>query len=209
MSQIKAAEKVLSELKTQRANHESRGTELAAERRRLSFAAVSGNETARKKLDTLNGQSAIHQVELENLAAAIDEATKRLEAARHDEATKADRLKAKRLREELLPALTEHCEKLDEALVTLVAHIEGATDVVRELNAAGAGPIERLFLLNGVKVVNAAMWRTPWRQEFTPIPPGQRKVFRELLEANWALGIRRRIAELDGAESKTAAAKAA
>jgi hypothetical protein len=89
MSQIKAAEKVLSELKTQRANHESRGTELAAERRRLSFAAVSGNAGARKKLDALNHETALHQVELENIVAAIAEATERVDAARDHENRKA------------------------------------------------------------------------------------------------------------------------
>jgi hypothetical protein len=206
---ISEAHKTLIELTAKRVAHVERGVKLAEDRRKISFKAhAGGNEASRAKLDAMNQESAIHQIELENLTAAIDEATKLLETARDDEAQKADRLKAKRLREELLPKLAEHCEGMDEALATLVSHIESATSVVREINAAGAGPIERLFLLNGVKVVNAALWLTPWRQEFRPIPPGERHKFKELL-ANWSVSIQRRADELEGAGVKHTAARAA
>jgi hypothetical protein len=58
-------------------------------------------------------------------------------------------------------------------------------------------------------VINAALWKTPWRQEFRPIPPGERHQFKELLDAKWAVAIRRRADELDGAAVTQTAAKAA
>jgi hypothetical protein len=50
------------------------------------------------------------------------------------------------------------------------------------------------------------LWRTPWRQEFRPIPPNERHQFLELLEAKWAVSILRRADELDGAATQTAQA---
>jgi hypothetical protein len=203
---------VLADLVAKRDAHVAHSAQLADERRSLSFAAVTGNETARKKLTELNEKAVLHQVELENITAAIDEARKRVEAARQEEARKADREKAKNLRDELLPELTDLCARMDTALAEFVSCSNAATAVVRKLNAAGAGPLERLFVLNSVTVVNSSMWKTPLAREYPATPPGQRKVFWELLESGWLLNIRRRIAELDGAAvtlEKTAVEKAA
>jgi hypothetical protein len=91
----------------------------------------------------------------------------------------------------------------------LVSCSNAANAVVQKMNTLGAGPPERLFNLSGVTVVHAALARSPWRREVPAIAPNRRHVFQELLDNSWAVNVRRRIAELDGAESKTAAAQAA
>jgi dGTP triphosphohydrolase len=201
---------VTDDLRKQLSDIEDHQAALITERDEISYLAlVDRDKKSIERLNSINDELRNQTTRAETVQAALKGAIRRETAARHDEARKADRLKAKSLRDELLPQLTDHCEKLDEALATLVAHIDGATEVVRKINAAGAGPLERLFLLNGVKVVKAAMWRTPWRQEFRPIPPNERHVFKELLDAKWAVAIRRRADELDGAAVTQTAAKAA
>jgi hypothetical protein len=201
---------VTDDLRKQLTDIEDHQAVLITERAETSYLALIDKEPkAIARLSALNDELRNQTTRAETVHAALKEAIRREIAARHDEAKRADRLKAKQLREDLLPKFAEHCAGMDEALAALVGHIDGATSVVRELNAAGAGPNERLFFINGIKAVNTALWLTPWRQEFRPIPPGERHKFQELLDANWSVSIRRRADELDGAAVTQTAAKAA
>jgi uncharacterized protein YhaN len=222
MTQIEAAQNTLKELTAKLAAHEDRGVKLANDRRKISFAAIAGgNDASRKKLDALNHETALYQSELENLNSAIVEAQARLDTARDDENRKANREQAKNLRDELLPEFIAQCTELDRALAALVEAGNAAGQVVRRINAAGcATPNERLFHINSALAIQSAMISSPWHFEFRHLPPGDRRTFKNLLEgqivgdgvrerSSWVSAIERRIAELDGADSKTAAAKAA
>jgi hypothetical protein len=200
---------VVDDLRKQLTEIEGHQVALFTERDGISYSAlIDRDKKSIERLSALNDELRNQTTRAEEVHAALKEAIRRETAARHEEARKGDRMAAARLRSDLLPKFAEHCEGMDKALEMLVGHIEGATEVVRQINAAGAGPIERLFLLNGVKVVNAALWLTPWRQEFRPIPPGERHQFKELL-ANWSVSIQRCADELDGAAVTQTAAKAA
>jgi hypothetical protein len=210
MSDIQKAETVLAELTEKRDAHLERGTKLAADRREIAFAANTGDQGARKKLDALNHESALHERELENLSAAIEEANKRLDAARREETLKGDRKKAALLRE-LLPRFVAHGEKIDELLASLVAESNAMAQTLREMNALGcANPSDRQLHVNASFVIHTAMSQSPWRSEFRHLRPEERRTFGALFDgANkaypggfergaWKITIERSIEALEG-----------
>jgi len=182
MSDIQKAETVLAELTAKRDDHLERGKKLTDDRREIAFAANTGDQGARKKLDALNHEAALHERELENLSAAIEEANKRLDAARREENLKVDRKKAVRLRE-LLPRFVAHGEKIDGMLASLVAESNSMAQTLREMNALGcANPNDRQLHVNASFVIHAAMSQSPWRSEFRHLRPEERRTFGALFD---------------------------
>jgi hypothetical protein len=210
MSDIQKAETVLAELIAKRDAHLERGTKLADDRREIAFAANTGDQGARKKLDALNHEAALHERELENLSAAIEEAIKRLDAARREENLKGDRKKALRLRE-LLPRFVAHGEKIDELLASMVAEANAMAQTLREMNALGcANPNDRQLHVNASFVIHTAMSQSPWRSEFRHLRPEERRTFGALFDGTtkaypggfergaWKTTIERSIEALEG-----------
>jgi hypothetical protein len=210
MSDIQKAEAVLTELAAKRDAHLELGKKLTDDRREIAFAANTGDQGARKKLDALNHESALHERELENLSAAIEEAIKRLDAARREENLKGDRKKALRLRE-LLPQFVAHGEKIDEMLASLVAESNAMAQTLREMNALGcANPNDRQLHVNASFVIHTAMSQSPWRSEFRHLRPEERRTFGELFagmnkaspagfeRGSWKITIERSIQKLLG-----------
>ena len=84
-----AARQIVAEPENKLAAAEARAVELQTERRRLSFAANTGDGAAEKRLKALNTEAAHINLDIENVRSAIDEAKRRLAAAERDEAMAA------------------------------------------------------------------------------------------------------------------------
>lgn len=217
MTDVARAETVLSELTVKRDAHVLRGTSLSEERRKISFAAITGDQGARKQLDKLNLEYALHQGEHENLNAAIEEAAKRLDVARGEEARKADRKKALEFRTTLLPQLLEHGKKIDAALATIASEANAFDETLRQIHASGcAFPNTQQVHVNGAMVIYSALMQTPWRREFRHLAPHERRTFEDLfagqavgdgvhVRSGWRQPIERFISQLLG-EAETEAA---
>src|SRR5258708_13720243 len=91
MSDIERAEKILHDLRAKREAAVAHGHSLGEERTQLAFGAHTGDAAARKKLDTINREAALHDSELRSLDCAIAEATARVERARQAEERAAAR----------------------------------------------------------------------------------------------------------------------
>jgi hypothetical protein len=74
MDDVEKAKETVSRLEGELAKATDWGTALQTERRKLSFAAHNGDDTARKKLDKLTAESVTIGLSIENLNSAIDEA---------------------------------------------------------------------------------------------------------------------------------------
>jgi hypothetical protein len=85
MSTQQQAQQTLAQLKAKLAGATSRGIALATERRQLSYAAFTGDEAARDRLDKLNAQSAVVDIEAENAKSAVEEGKRRLAVAEYDD----------------------------------------------------------------------------------------------------------------------------
>jgi hypothetical protein len=74
MDDVEAAKETITRLEAKLAKATDRATALQTERRKLSFAAHNGDDTARKKLDKLTAESVTIGLSIENLNSAIEEA---------------------------------------------------------------------------------------------------------------------------------------
>jgi hypothetical protein len=83
---VTKAEDVLAGLRMKREALVARGTELAGQRQRISYAAHTAGGEARAQLDQINRQIAMQGSEAPSLDAAISEAEVRVERARQAEA---------------------------------------------------------------------------------------------------------------------------
>jgi predicted nucleotide-binding protein len=97
MNEVTKATETLQRLESDLAKATDRATTLQTERRKLSFAAHSGDKAARTKLDKLTGESLTAGLEIENLIAAADEAKTRLAEAEHQAGLAAQRRAQKKL----------------------------------------------------------------------------------------------------------------
>jgi hypothetical protein len=111
MNDTEQANHVLNNLRQKRDALVARGIELAEERQHVAYGAHTGDAAARKKLDTINREAALHDSELRSLDAAIAEAGKRVEAQRASE----EQAQAREVAKELLAradAIVEHARAL-------------------------------------------------------------------------------------------------
>jgi hypothetical protein len=131
-NEVEQAERVLAELQRKRdAAVAAHGHELE-ERGKLAFAAFTGDGQARKRLDKLNAEIALHDSELRSLDSAIAEATARVQQAQAAEAQAADRQKAEEARkliDGLAPCFSYLDRHLTEAARTLIAIDRGYAEL--------------------------------------------------------------------------------
>jgi hypothetical protein len=174
------AEQILCDLIAKRDAQFESGAKLADGRREIAFAAHTGDHAARKKLDALNHECATHLSELESLAAAVSEATVRLDAARRDEALKGERAKAHKVRDIVAaasvrgPALAAAAAALRDQLLSFEADL----DQLRGLGVAVAQ--QRLVDLAMTRSISATL-REAGLNEFPIVPPHQRHSPAELV----------------------------
>jgi hypothetical protein len=162
-SDIEQAEKILTELRGKREAAVAHGLSLGEERTQLAFGAHAlGDTQARKRLDAINRESALHDAELRSLDCAIAEASVRVNRAQQAEARKVDQKRAAELRKhvdelaELPPFVDKH---LAAALQGLSAFERG----VGELHQKGVEFPTGIQLRLGIVAVLGT-----WLQQLPP-----------------------------------------
>ena len=121
--------------------------ELQTERRRLSFAANTGDGAAEKRLKALNTEAAHINLDIENVRTAIDEAKRRLAAAERDEAMAAARENAEAALV-IGNRLVERAAKFDAALATAREEMLAYKRDVDALHLTGCAASDRAAILN-------------------------------------------------------------
>jgi len=207
MTDVQTAEQTLAGLRRKREACVTHTLALAEDRHRLSFSAHgNGDVAAQKRLGELNRASTTAALELENIDAAIAEATTRLQSARREAEIAADRAKARELRK-ALGEFVEHGRKLDAATAVLVAECGLLKDTLTKLHRLGASvPTHDQVDALGHHALLTALGQTQWRRRFEPLAPNQRRTF-SLLFDSWAAMVERDIAvRLGEADVKSEAA---
>jgi hypothetical protein len=164
MNDIEQATQALDKLRVARDAVIARGAELIEERTRLAFGAyASGDAKARRRLDEINREDALHGSELRSIDAAIAEASVRVDRAQRAEARKVARAKVGELRKHVdelaeLPAFID--KHLVAALQGLIAFEKG----VAELHQKGVEfPTGTQLRLGVVAVLGT------WLQQLPPV----------------------------------------
>ena len=115
---VEESRRIVAELENKLAAAEARAVELQTERRRLSFAANTGDGAAEKRLKALNTEAAHINLDIENVRSAIDEAKRRLAAAERDEAMAAARENAEAALKHRRSAGCSAAHEIDAALAS-------------------------------------------------------------------------------------------
>lgn len=205
MTKIEEAEKTLATLEDRRTALVQKAADLADERQRISFAAHAGGDAkARKRLDEINGVMASHSSEVESVQAAIDEASRRLDAAHRDAALEADRVAAHQLNKEL-ETFEQTAKSLDVHLEKVVIYATILEQTLIAMNSLGAPAPSRAQLdALGTRALLTALQKTPFSRAFSPIPPNERRTFGALIK-DWSVLVRNNIAARLGDEKHEAA----
>jgi hypothetical protein len=157
MDDVNKAQKVVADLEAKLSAISVRSVELTTDRRRVAFAANTGDKAAAKKLAELTSAAAVIGLEADNLKAAIDEGRQRLvEANRQADLAqrKADALHVK----EVAGRISAHGPAITAALDTLRDSFIALTDdlmAVRELGCELAPA--RLVELSFAEAISSAL----------------------------------------------------
>jgi hypothetical protein len=200
---VEESRRIVADLEGKAAAAEARAVELQTERRRLSFDANTGDETARKALDKLNKEAATAGLEVENIRSAIEEAKRRLSAAERDEAMAAARENAGRAAE-IADRIAERGPRIDEAFVKARAELEGLKSDVDELHKLGITHPrgEQLEVLCGL-ALSTHLMLLPIKAQRDHLAPRERRSFSELF-TGWAQGARNRASSFLGENEEAA-----
>jgi len=188
-SDIERAEHVLNNLRQKREVLVARGVELGEQRLQVSFAAHADNDAkARRRLDEINREDALHGSELRSLDAAIAEASVRVSRAQAAEAQKVAReraAEARKLTAELAEVFPYVDRKLAEAADGLIAIEKGFA----QLRALGIGPTDAQVRLNVTRALETWAHRLPrsWHEHLRDglkfLAPRERQAFSEYWRA--------------------------
>jgi hypothetical protein len=204
------AERVIGDLEKKRDALVARGNEMATIRASYAFAAHARNdETARRKLDQINRETAEHGSELASIDAALKTAQQRLEAARRLEAKQADREQALALRQ-ALKQFCEHGAGVDAALEVLVASCNGLQESLTAMHRCGSNfPTDAQLQSLGGRVLLGALSKTPFRRNFETVPPLERDRSMARIVAQWCDTVERSIQQRLGDGQTTNTTEAA
>jgi hypothetical protein len=182
-SDIEQAEKTLTELRGKHEAAIAHGLSLGEERTQLAFGAHAlGDTQARKRLDAINRESALHDAELRSLDCAIAEATTRVNRAQQAAARRVAAAKAEELRKHVdelaeLPAFVD--KHLAAALQGLIAFEKGVAELHNKFGVAF--PTDIQTRLGMVAVLATFLQKLPptWFNEIAGgvryLSPAQRK----------------------------------
>jgi hypothetical protein len=172
MTEVLKAKATLERIEADLAKATDHGTQLQVERRKLSFAAHSGDAKSKARLDKLNAESLESGLRIENLISAADEAKARLAMAEHEAGLAAIRENAVEAM-----ALATHASKrgarIRDLTQELAAEISGAVSDQRRFGALGAPT-------SGARLLELALTRSVLPQlreagiDCDLIPPGNR-----------------------------------
>jgi hypothetical protein len=163
---------VVANLEVQLVGATNRATALQNERRRVSYAAHTGDEAAHAVLEGLNSDSLIATLAIENAKSALEEARQKLAEAEREEELAAKRAKAEKVRRvtklmerygpSISSSLTDLCRQLRE--------FEDALDRLREWDVPVASG--RLVVLAFTRTILAKLREVGIVVD--AIPPGLR-----------------------------------
>jgi hypothetical protein len=212
-NEVEQATSTLTALRQKREQTVAHGHELGEERGKLAFAAHTGDAAARKKLDTVNREAALHDSELRSLDAAIAEASARVERARQAEAQAADRQKAKEARK-LVRELAECFAYVDKHLAAAADGLIAVERGFAQLRERGlTHPTDIQARLGVVTCIHSWAMRLPrnWHSELRDglrfLAPHERKTFTaywQAIEAMLQNSIRQRLGEEERADTEAA-----
>jgi hypothetical protein len=182
MTMTDDAEHTLANLQQKREALVARGHRLGEERGKISFAAhASDDAKARKRLDEINRESALHDSELRSIEAAIAEAGERLKAAQAIEQQE----RAKEVARELLKRaarLVQHGQSLDDANAIRVEASRAISEELQQMRSLAQGlggvhvPSHEQLLAMGSRADLTATMQMPWAREVGEhLPPNQRR----------------------------------
>jgi hypothetical protein len=191
---VSDAEAVISNLEAKRDALVERGRQLGEIRASYAFAAHARNaETARRKLDQVNKETAEHGSELASIDAALVTARQRLEAAQRHEAKQADREQAKALRD-ALQQFIQYAAGVDSALEVLVSSCNGMQESLTAMHRSGTTfPSDAQLQSLGTRVLLGALSKTPFRRGFETVPPLERDRSMARIAQQWGDTVERSI----------------
>src|SRR5215471_6414995 len=156
----------------------------------VSYSAHTGDERAAAKLETLRDRAIRRDVDARNLASAIDEAKRRVVAAKAFEAQAEETRIAGEL-QELAGLMREVGAKADRALKTLIEASVDLKKVIVATNQRGlANPSATQLQALGRRAILGELVGSPFAKEFEHIAPRERQNFAAFTGA-WANAIER------------------
>jgi hypothetical protein len=208
-SDVEQAEHVLNNLLQKREVLVARGHSLGEEQSKIAFSAHTGDQAAKKRLDKINAEAALHDSELRSLDSAIAEGTARVEAARQAEAAEADKVGALSLRE-TVNEIGECMRYADQHLAKAIDALNAVHAALDQIHASGSEfPTHMQFAANAERALKSAIMRLPrvwWRDFGEHLAPSSRRTFASFwaeMEKSLERRIRQRLGE---AERNTEAA---
>lgn len=192
------AQRVVAELKEKAVALDQRGQQIAEERKALAYGALAEKDAKSvKALAQLALEAAKVGSDMEALAAALEEAERRLAIANAAEVRLEDRgnaLAARAVLAEFLEAATS----LDEALTAIGEEAVALFAAVRKLHALGVThPSDEQVRVLGLAAVQTALMSTPWHKAFPFLAPRDRRSWSSLART-WSANIEANVASTLG-----------
>ncbi len=188
MTTVAEAETALEAMQAKHTAALDRATNLAVERRRIAFAAHSGDAEARARLDEINRTTAELDGEIDGLAAAVEEARRLKGEAHHEADASAEEARVTAIRALATP-LREAGQRMSAACAALVAAHQDAEAVIGQLHALGCNfPTHVQAEVFAVKGLSTALFNT--RLQIEHLAPGERHTF-EGTFGQWAARVAR------------------
>ena len=172
MTEVLKVKAILERIEADLAKATNHGTQLQVERRKLSFAAHSGDAKSKARLDKLNAESLESGLRIENLISAADEAKARLAMAEHEAGLAQQRANATEAKA-LAANAARRGPRIRDLTQELAAEISGAIIDLRRFADLGAPT-------SGARLLELALTRSVLPQlreagiDCDLIPPGNR-----------------------------------
>ena len=203
MVTTKEARQTLAGLVEKLADSDRRAIELENEATGISLAAMTGDASARKRLDQLNRERAAHELEGRNIKSAI-----RAQEAVVAEAERAEAMAGARENAEAAmiigDRLVERAAKIDAALATARDELQAYKRDIDSLHLTGcAAPTGQQWLVFGGLAVTAFTMQLPVTINRDFLAPRERRTFMELSKG-WRDGVARWAAPFVGDKSEAA-----
>jgi len=190
LSELENAEKVLHELTTKQAELAASRAADEAEMASVSYAAHTGDQKAEARLESLRDRAIRRDLEAKNLASAIEEAKRRLHAAKAAEA-QAEEVRVAGELAELAQMMREVGVKADRALKTFIEASNDIKKIVQATNQRGLGnPSASQLQALGRRAILGELVDSPFAKEFEHIAPRERQSF-AVFTGSWANAIER------------------
>jgi hypothetical protein len=194
LSALEHAEQTLHALESKQADLTASRASDESEMASVSYEAHTGNEKAAAKLETLRERALRRDLELKNIASAIQVAKEKVALAQAEEA-KANEMRIAMEVRGLLKSLRDAGAVCDEALATFAASSNVMKDIIQKMNALGFHhPSSTQFMSLGERAVRGMIVNTPFQRGFESIALRERKNFNEFV-GQWCVSLEREIAQ--------------